>query len=700
MDRILLRLAVGGVLLSGSLLQAQLSTSVSTYLGGSRSDTVTALAVDSAGLIYIAGWTESTNLPAVNARQATSKGGVDAFVAKLSADGRTVLYWTYLGGTSDDRAFAIAVDPLGNAYVTGWTTSSDFPTTTGALQTRSNGGKDAFIVKLGCTGTLLLSTYLGGSGYDYGKAIAVDTQQNIYVAGETDSTSFPLKNPIQAQSGGGTDAFAVKLAASGCALVYSTYLGGYLGDTANAVALGIDGSLYVAGGTESPDFPVLNAFQAAKRADGLDGFILKINASGTARVYSSFLGGSRGLPETVTAMAIDGSGAAYVTGVTGSSDFPTANALQSSLKGGLDLFVSKVSTTGTSLAYSTYLGGSSLDYATSIQVDANGRAWIGGYTASTDFPNLASGQTHRGGVYDGIVVLLEATGTQCSTWMVGGGGSDVVNALAVRGTSVYVGGQTNSTTMASSAIQARLGGALDGYLSVLSQPATMALAISSPTSATTYSTTSSSVTISGTASASLGVSQVSWRSDRGVSGTATGTTSWSITATTPAGTTTVTITARDTAGNAMTRTLVVINTTPTATVNPPAGSGTNKLFTATVTLPGGVGAFTELAMLLQGGGTGVPPFCQTSYRTTNNSFYLWDDGSARWLGPAAAGSGTVLQNNQCSLNAASSSGSVTATSVTAFFSVTFKPAFAGSKTIFLYTPSGWAVAGTFTVTTP
>ncbi|MCX6623547.1 MAG: SBBP repeat-containing protein, partial [Acidobacteria bacterium] len=281
MTGLLVRFGLCGLLVPGCLLQAQITVSASTYLGGSRTDTVTAMTVDPSGLIYVAGWTDSPDLPVVNARQTKSGGGVDAFVDKLSADGRTVLYCTYLGGSGDDRAFAIAVDSAGNAYVTGWSTSPDFPTTT-ALQARNSGGKDAFFSKLSSTGALSYSTYIGGSGQDTGRAIRVDASGNIYLAGETDSSNFPLKSPIQPRLGGVTDAFVLKLAPSGTSLGDSTYLGGYLSDAATALALDASGAAYVAGGSESPDFPTVNGFQNAKRGDGLDGFVTKINPAGTA----------------------------------------------------------------------------------------------------------------------------------------------------------------------------------------------------------------------------------------------------------------------------------------------------------------------------------------------------------------------------------------------------------------------------------
>ena len=213
--------------------------SYSTYLGGTGLDQSYGIAVDAAGNAYVTGTTDSADFPTTTgAFQTTSGGGYDAFVTKLNPTGTALVYSTYLGGTSVDFGEHIAVDRAGNAYVTGYTTSTNFPTTVGAFQTTSGGGYDAFVTKLNPTGTVVYSTYLGGSGDEIGWGIAVDTAGYAYVTGQTDSTDFPTTTgAFQTTSGGGYDAFVTKLNPTGTALVYSTYLGGTLNDWGDDIAV-------------------------------------------------------------------------------------------------------------------------------------------------------------------------------------------------------------------------------------------------------------------------------------------------------------------------------------------------------------------------------------------------------------------------------------------------------------------------------
>src|SRR5690348_9915652 len=220
----------------------------STYLGGGGMDAVTSIAVDASGSAYLAGWTTSTDFPTLNPVRAANGGGVDAFVAKLNPGGNSLIYCTYLGGRGDDRAFGVAVDSTGNAYVTGWTSSSAFPTASPA-QSALAGGRDAFVAKLNPTGSALVySTYLGGAGNDSGNGIAADSAGNAYVAGDTYSFNFPTLNPYQTSNRGQQNAFVAKLNSFG-ALVYSTYLGGNGNDRAASIAIDGSGDAYVTGGT-------------------------------------------------------------------------------------------------------------------------------------------------------------------------------------------------------------------------------------------------------------------------------------------------------------------------------------------------------------------------------------------------------------------------------------------------------------------
>jgi hypothetical protein len=354
--------------------------SYSTLLGGSGGDAANAIAVDSTGAAYVAGFTESFDFPAMNPEQGATGGGNDAFIAKLSPSGNALIYCTYLGGSGDDRALGIAIDATGAAYVTGSTESTNFPVHN-ALQASLAGGKNAFVAKLTPTGnSLAYSTYLGGNGSDAGNAIAVDSSGNAYITGDTTSTNFPA-NAYQRTYQGNQDAFVSKLNAAGSALTYSTYLGGGSIDHGAAIAVDSTGTAYITGSTYSTNFPTLNALQPAI-GGGQNAFITRLKADGSGLLFSTYLGGSGGsigYPESGQGIAVDVAGSAYVAGVTPSPNFPLVNPEQSTLNGSSDAFVAKVSSAG-ALLYSTYLGGSSFDSANTIAVDPNGNAYIAAAT--------------------------------------------------------------------------------------------------------------------------------------------------------------------------------------------------------------------------------------------------------------------------------------------------------------------------------
>jgi hypothetical protein len=370
----------------------------STYLGGSGDDEGHGIAVDAAGNAYVTGVSSSSDFPTVNALQPAYGGGRDAFVTKIAADGSALLYSTYLGGSNGDYGSAIAVDAAGNAYVTGTTSSSDFPTTN-AFQPALAGPVNAFVTKINADGSALVySTYLGGSGNDYGTGIAVDGDGNAYVTGYTTSRDFPTANALQPAFGGGVhegDAFVTKIAADGSALLFSTYLGGSDDDAGEGLAVDADGNAYVTGYTLSSDFPTANAFQPAL-AGTVNAFVTKVAADGSALLYSTYLGGKSA--DFGTAIIVDGVGNAYVTGFTSSPNFPTVNAFQPAYGGGVgDAFVAKITTDGSALVYSSYLGGRSDDDGYGIAVDAAGNAYVTGDTTSDNFPTVNPLQVMLGG---------------------------------------------------------------------------------------------------------------------------------------------------------------------------------------------------------------------------------------------------------------------------------------------------------------
>jgi hypothetical protein len=362
----------------------------STYLGGTDADDVSGIAVDSAGNGYLTGFTQSTNFPTANAIQATSGGAQDAFVTKINAAGSALVYSTYLGGSNSEAGAGIAVDGAGNVYTTGNTQSANFPIAN-ALQATFSGG-DAYVTKINAAGSAFVySTYLGGSGADGGNSLKVDAAGNLYLTGATGSTDFPTVNPIQGTNAGPTafpqDAFVTKINAAGTALVYSTYLGGSGFDHGLSIAVDPSSNAYITGITRSNNFPVANAIQPAKGSNNRDAFVTKINAAGSAFVYSTYLGGTT--DQIGFGIAADASGNAYVTGETSSaSGFPLVNAVQCTLKGPQDAFITKLDAAGSAFLYSTYLGGSDRDSATAIALDSSHNAYITGTTLSNDFPTV------------------------------------------------------------------------------------------------------------------------------------------------------------------------------------------------------------------------------------------------------------------------------------------------------------------------
>ncbi len=381
----------------------------STYLGGASDDVADGIVVDGSGNAYVTGATWSSNFPTLNPYQAAYQGGSDVFVAKLSSSGNSLIYSTYVGGTSNDVADGIAVDSSGNAYVTGWTDSYNFPTLNPYQPTNHHGefySVDALVAKLSSSGdSLIYSTYLGGGDEDVGYGIAVDGSGNAYVTGETHSSDFPTSNPYQTFQGN-SDAFVTKLSSSGNSLIYSTYLGGGSGDYASGIAIDGSGNAYVTGGTLSSNFPTLNPYQNQLNNPWSDVFITKLSSTGHTLIYSTYLGGT--YSDGGCSIAVDGDGNAYVTGSTPSPDFPTFNPYQGTFQGGnYDAFVTKLSSSGNSLLYGTYLGGTSEDYAHGIAVDGSGKAYVTGYTGSSNFPTLNPYQATSGGSqWDAFITKL------------------------------------------------------------------------------------------------------------------------------------------------------------------------------------------------------------------------------------------------------------------------------------------------------
>jgi hypothetical protein len=438
--------------------------SYSSFLGGSRTESASSVAVDAAGNIFVAGHTDSPSFP-VKSPLRSFGGNTEAFVVKLNPSGSQILWATFLGGSADDRATGLALDPAGNVFVVGYTTSANFPLAQ-PLQSRRSGARDAFIAKIDSSGqTLLFSTYFGGSGVDTATAVAVDPAGLVYVAGETLSKNFLVKSPAQLKNGGKKDSFLLKLN-SYFALEFATYLGGNGDDRATALAVSPDGSPFLAGCTASTNFPIQSAAQSALRGKQ-DAFVARLSPSGNSLVYSTYLGGA-GSNDCAAGIAVDPNLTAFVTGATASADFPVLGAFQNRhAGGGIDAFLTKYTAGGT-MAYSTYIGGRSVDLASAIRLDSAGRAYIAGYTASINFPTTSPVQTSFAGVYDGFLFRLEPSGTisNFSTFL-GHTGSDAPLAIALTtaGDAILAGATTSAQYPVVSPLQPARSGSSDAFLS-------------------------------------------------------------------------------------------------------------------------------------------------------------------------------------------------------------------------------------------
>jgi len=476
----------------------------SSFLGGSDLDGAAAIALDRSGNVYVTGQTVSPNFP-THTPYHLAYALNDVFVTKLNSNGTALIYSTYVGGSDDDFPAGIAVDMNGNAYVAGQTTSLNFPAVS-ALQSGLAGGSglsDAFVFKLGSGGSsLVYSTYFGGPDIDYANAIAVDSSGNAYITGGTASGSqFPKQTPFQSHAGGLLDAFVAKINPAGSALVYSSWLGGQDDEQGYAIAVDTNGNAYVAGEVfdygNTASFPLLNPLQALFGGGENDGFLAKINASGSAPVFVTFLGGSDN--DTAFGITLDASNNVCLTGQTRSTDFPTTfNAQQPENGGGLDFgtadaFVTKISSSGASLLYSTYFGGSSDEAGYAVAVDNSGQIYLTGYTVSDlDFPITpgADQPFYSGGASAAFVTKINPaapgpSGLIYSTYFGGSGGAfgngDFGSGIAVdTNGNFYVCGGTDSPDLVttSGAFQRIYGGGYsDAFVAEFFSPADLSVSI-------------------------------------------------------------------------------------------------------------------------------------------------------------------------------------------------------------------------------
>ncbi len=371
-----------------------------TYFGGSDNDRALGVGVDREGNLYVVGVTASSDFPVAGAFQSTKRGGTDAFIAKFSSDGQR-LWATYYGGGGDDVATAIAVDNQGFIAVTGYTSSTDFPITSNAVQPMLAGYTDAFLVQLRPDGARVWATYLGGTAPDYAYGVGVDSRRTLYICGETTSPNFPVRNAMQRTSKGGIEAFVASFTAFGN-LNWSTYYGGSDNDRAYGIAVTVDRHIVVVGTTASGNIRVSPVWQPYHAGGASDAFIVQLTAAGEFR-WATFFGGSEA--DGAISCTADPVGNLYVVGKTSSGDFPILGTGQS-LSGGEDKFVLKLHRTGMP-QWSLLYGGTGTDQPFAAAVDSAGNVAVVGVTGSTDFPVTANAfQPTLAGLNDGAILRL------------------------------------------------------------------------------------------------------------------------------------------------------------------------------------------------------------------------------------------------------------------------------------------------------
>ena len=466
----------------------------STYMGGSRSDQITAAQLDSLGHLYVAGSTGTSDLVATtNTYQSANAGLTDIFIAIIDTtpgNGFPILYFSYAGGSGTDIPLAMVLDSSQNIYLTGTTNSTDFPTAGSAVQTAGAGSNivSGFVFELNPglssgTSSLVYSTYLGGTtGNQSANGIALDPGGNIYVVGTTKSTDFPVtSSAYQSALNGLQDAFVCEINPASSTLAYSTYLGGELEDDGRGIVIAPNGLVYFAANTSSTQFPLAGASYRSSLIGNYDIVIgaMDLTQSGSGSlVYATYFGGSDN--DEVRKLALDANGNLLLTGYTLSFDFPvTRDAIQPAYGGNSDAFVLVVNPANPAfLLYSSYLGGADAEVGSDIAADSAGFLYVTGYTISPNFPTTVNApQPVWGPSIDIFVTKLQRgvaglAGLQWSTYFSSGVANSGLALVVGPDGTVYVAGYAGSQFPASSgATQGAFdGGYSDGFILVMSQP--------------------------------------------------------------------------------------------------------------------------------------------------------------------------------------------------------------------------------------
>lgn len=441
---------------SAATAEPRYAPTYSSYLGGEGTESGRAVAAGPEGSVYVTGDTTSEFFATTpSSSDGGPRGSLDAFVARVDSNGR-VSWVTTFGGSDRDVPLAIVVAADGSSYVGGSTTSGDFPAqdtirseNTGCVGEDRDCAEDGFITKLSPDGTVVTSTYLGGSDLDHVNDLALDATGNVWVAGHTKSKGLSTRRALQHRIAGNSDLFVMKLNRNLTKIRYSTYLGGRRADAWPSLAVTPRGHLGLIATTHSADFPIVDGFQ--RRNGGLaDGVYLRLSGSGERIAYSTYLGGRGG--DSAGTIVVDDGGRTYISGDTDSTDFPTRRAFQPRLAGWIDGFIMKIGRGGR-LVYSSYVGGSTFDVAWDVETTPAGQVFIAGQTDSEDFPTRNAFQptrtrgeciTHRPNCVDAFLLKLgRRGGLQFSTFL-GGSRADAAYALTLGHKGVYMTGMTES----------------------------------------------------------------------------------------------------------------------------------------------------------------------------------------------------------------------------------------------------------------
>ncbi|UCH89635.1 MAG: SBBP repeat-containing protein [Thermoplasmata archaeon] len=448
----------------------------STFVGGSSYDKSNDIKIDSSGNVYVTGIAASNDFPTTaNANDTTYNKGNDAFVLKLNPSGTSIIYSTYIGGSGEEECYGLDIYDNGDAYIVGYTSSIDFPTTSNANDTTFNGEQDIFVLKLGSSGSsLMYSTYIGGNRYDHGLAIQIDYSGNAYIAGTTRSDDFPTSaNAIDTIHNGYGDGYLLKLDPTGSKIIYSTFIGGVNSDRIECLEIDKSGCVYFAGVTGSPNLPTTAKAYDSSHNGRYDGFAGKLDSSGSSLKYMTYIGGvENDLCHDVT---VDKDGNAYLTGLTESFDLETTkDAFKKYIYGSSDVFIIKLSPDGSKFLYSTFIGGirlgSSYDEgANGIELDSDGNIYVSGWTFCEDFPTTPGAyDTDHNGLKDVFFLKMDPTGSYLKySTFIGGAIDDKSSAMVLDSErNPYITGFTHSKDFpyTNGSNDTSMGGNCDGFI--------------------------------------------------------------------------------------------------------------------------------------------------------------------------------------------------------------------------------------------